>query len=329
MSTSTMPKSHGRKKKHSFFRRMYKYRFAYLFIAPAILVMLLVHIIPTAQAIYMSFLDLDTRNLLLYLRAPFVGVEHYQRILSGLFTGEGGAMIRGLRQAWLNSFWFTLWVQGGTLLIGLLLALLLNREFRGRGIARTAVLIPWVVPTFVVGIMWQFIWLQNGGLANRILVDWLGIVDQPIAWLILENARTALIIPTIWRGLPFMVVMLLAALQVVPEDLYEAASIDGANNLHKFRYITFPFLKPVILITIMFGIIFNFFGFGPYNIAVSLFSSDNLGRYVDLLTIAIVRQTFNNQLYGYGAAASVLVMLIALIFVGIWYRSFRADLRSE
>jgi multiple sugar transport system permease protein len=316
-------------KRPSLLKRMRKYQVAYVFIAPAVVVMLLVHIIPTIQAIYMSFLDLNTRTLLQYLRAPFIGLAHYQNILSGLLTGGGDALIKGLAQALVNSFWFTFWVQAGTLTFGLILALLLNREFAARGLARTLVLLPWVVPTFVVGIVWQFIWLQKGGWANRLLFDTFHLVDKPITWLIGENARTALIIPAVWNGIPFVTVMLLSALQVVPDELYEAASIDGANAWQKFRFITLPFLKPVLLITSMFGIIFNFFGFGPYNVAVSLFSSDNLGRYVSLLIITIVRQTFNNQLYGYGAAASVLVMLVALIFVGVWYRLFRSSMISE
>ncbi len=315
--------------KKSLWSRVYRYRIAYAFIAPAVLVMILVHIIPSVQAIYMSFLDLDTQTLLQYLKAPFIGLRHYEHILSGLLFGGQDTLIRGLSQAIVNSAIFLLWVQGGTVVLGLVLALLLNRDFIGRGLARTLVLLPWVVPSFVVGIIWQFIWLQKGGLANRVLYDWLQVVDKPVSWLLLQNARTALILPAIWSGLPFMTVMLLSALQVVPEDLYEAANMDGANALQKFRYITFPFLKPVIVINTMFGIVFNFFGFGPYNIAVSLFSSDNLGRYVNLLTIAIVRQTFNNQLYGYGAAASVLMMIVALIFVGIWYRLFRSSMVSE
>lgn len=325
MATLTLQK----KPKRKFGSKLRRYRIAYAFIAPAVIVMLLVHIIPTLQAIYMSFLDLNTRTLLQYLRAPFVGFEHYRNIIVGLATGTGDSLIKGLGQALSNSFWFTLWTQGGTLLISLVLALLLNRDFKGRGVARTLVLLPWVVPTFAVGIIFQFIWLQKGGLANRILFDWFHLVPKPISWLINENARTALIIPAIWNGLPFSTIMLLSALQIVPTDLYEAASIDGANAWQKFKFITMNYLKPVIFTTTMFGIIFNFFGFGPYNIAVSLFSSDNLGKFNNLLTIAIVRQTFNNQLFGYGAAASVLVMVVALIFVGIWYSLFRKSLTSE
>lgn len=319
----------GKKRRESLARRVSRYRIAYLFIAPAVLVMLLVHIIPSVQAIWLSLLDLNTFTLLQYLRAPFVGLEHYQHILSGLISGGEDTLIKDLSQAIENSAVFLVTVQGGTLLFGMIFALLLNRKFAWRGLARTLVLIPWVIPSFVVGLIWQFIWLQEGGLANRILVDWLRVVDEPVSWLLLQNARIALILPAIWSGIPYMAIMLLSGLQVIPDDLYEAAAIDGASSWQKFRYITLPFLKPIIVITTMFGIIFNFFGFGPYNIAVSLFSTDRLGRYVNLVMIAIINQTFNNQLFGYGAAASVLMMVVAGVFVAIWYRLFRSSMISE
>jgi multiple sugar transport system permease protein len=316
-------------KKENLWKRIVQNRIAYAFIAPAVLVMLVVHIIPTAEALYMSLLDVDVQYLAKPLSAPFVGLKHYQQILKGLIFGGGDALIKGLAQALVNSAYFLVYVQTGTTLLGLVLALLLNRNFRGRGLARTLVLLPWVVPTFVVGIIFQFVWLQRGGLANRILVDWLHLVDNPISWLVGPRSRMALIIPAIWRGIPFTTVQYLAALQIVPEELYEAAAMDGANAWQKFRHITLPFLKPILFVTNMFGLIFNFFGFGPYNIAVSLFSSDNLGRYNNLLSIAIVRQTFNNQLYGYGAAASALMMIAALVVLGIWYRLFRSGLISD
>jgi multiple sugar transport system permease protein len=316
-------------RRESLWSRVRRSRTAYSFIAPAALVMLLVHLIPTLQALYMSFLDTDVTYLARPLSAPFVGLEHYRRILGGLLFGAEDQLIRDLGQALVNSSYFLFFVQLGTTCIGLLLALLLNRDFRGRGLARTLVLLPWVVPTFVVGIIFQFVWLQRGGLANRVLVDWLGLVDEPLSWLIGPRSRIALILPAIWRGIPFTAVQYLAALQVVPEELYEAAEVDGANAWHKFRHISLPFLVPLLFITNLFGLVFNFFGFGPYNIAVSLFSSDNLGRYNNLLTIGIVRQTFNNQLYGYGAAASVLMMIVALGVVFVWYRTFRARLISE
>lgn len=319
----------GSAKRVSFRRRVQQNRIAYLFIAPAVFMMLLVHVAPTAQALYMSLLDLRQSTLRLYLGAPFVGFRHYGNLLGGFVFGTGGSNIQGLSQAFRNTLWFTFWVNVCTLVIGMVLALLLNREFRGRGIARTLMLLPWVVPSFVAGIIWRYIWLQEGGLANRILVDWTGLVDQPIQWLLLENARWALIIPAVWRNIPFNALMLLAGLQVIPTDLYEAARVDGANPWQRFRYITLPMLKPTLVIIVMFGVVFNLFGFGPYNIAISMFGSPNLGRYADLLVPAIARQTFTNQLYGYGAAASVLIMILAMGFVMSWYRLFRDTLTAS
>jgi multiple sugar transport system permease protein len=313
----------------SLIKRVRRNRIAYGFIAPAVAMMLLVHLIPTAQAIYMSFLNLRQENLRQYLRAPFVGLKHYEDILGGLIFGGGNTNIRGLAQALTNTVVFAIVVNLGILLLGMLLALLLNREFRGRGLARTLLMIPWILPTFVVGLTWRYIWVQQGGLANRILVDWLQLAPEPITWLVGENARWALIIPAIWRGVPLMTLMLLAGLQVIPLDIYEAADIDGASHWQRFRYITLPLLMPVIAVQVMFGIVFNFFGFGPYNIAMSMFGGLNHGTYADLLIPTIARQTFTNQLYGYGAAASVLMMIVAMGFVVLWHRGFRQSLTAE
>lgn len=315
--------------RRSWRRRVSQNRIAYAFLAPAVTLMVLIHLIPTVQALYMSLLNLRQDNLRQYLTAPFVGLRHYQNILGGLITGTGSSYVQGLSQALINTFIFAFAVNAAILGFGLVLALLLNRNFVGRGFARTLVLLPWVVPTFVAGLIWRYIWLQQGGLANRILMDWLGVIDTPITWLVGPNARWALIIAAVWRGVPLMCLMLLAGLQVIPGDLYEAAGIDGASAWQRFRYITLPMLKPIIAIQLMFGMVFNFFGFGPYNIAVAMFGGLNLGTYADLLIPTIARQTFTNQLYSYGAAASVLMMIVAMGFVVIWYRVFRETLTAQ
>jgi multiple sugar transport system permease protein len=313
-------------------RRMRRNAIAYAFIAPTIATMLLVHFIPGVQGIYMSFLDLKQVNLLLYLRAPFVGFEHYQQIL-GIFFGSDDVNVAALGQALNNTLWYTFWVNVGTLGLGMVLALLLQRRFRGVGLARTLVLLPWVMPTFVVGIAWNLIWLQDGGLANHLLVDWLGVLHFRPSWLTGPASFWALVVPTIWRSLPFTAVMLLAGLQVIPTDLYEAARVDGATGLDRFRYITLPFLKPVVSVLVLFGTVFNLIGGQGYNISASMFTagsgaSVNGGRYADLIVPAIVRQSFERQLFGYGAAASVVVMLILLVIVAVWYRGFRSALTT-
>jgi multiple sugar transport system permease protein len=309
-------------------------RIAYAFIAPTVLAMLLVHFIPSAQALYMSLLDLRQANLLLYLRAPFVGLQHYQRIVNGIVFGSDDTNVAGLGQALNNTLWYTFWVNVLTLVIGLMLAMLLTRRFRGVGVARTMVLLPWIMPTFVVGIAWNLIWLSDGGLANRILVDWLGLFGTRPTWLTGPASFWAVVIPTIWRSLPFTAVMLLAGLQVIPTDLYEAARVDGANAWSRFRYITLPLLRPVLAVLVLFGTVFNLIGGQGYNISASMFTagsgaSVNGGRYADLLIPAIVRQSFERQLFGFGAATSVLVMLILMVLVAVWYRAFRGAMTSD
>jgi multiple sugar transport system permease protein len=317
-----------------FRRRVRRHAIAYLFIAPTVFTMLLVHFVPSAQALYMSLLDLKQTNLLLYLRAPFVGLQHYQQILGGLFFGTDDVNVSSLGQALNNTLWYTFWVNVGTIGLGLVLALLLNRRFRGVGLARTMVLLPWVVPTFVVGIAWNLIWLSDGGLANRLLVDWLHILPFRPTWLTGPASFWALVIPTIWRGLPFAAVMLLSGLQVIPPDLYEAATVDGANGLARLRYITLPLLKPILAVLVLFGTVFNLIGGQGYNISASMFTAGsgaavNGGRYADLLVPAIVRQSFERQLFGFGAASSVLVMIVLMVFVAVWYRAFRGAMTAD
>jgi multiple sugar transport system permease protein len=310
-------------------RRIRRNAVAYAFIAPTCAAMLLVHFIPGLQGLYMSLLDLKQINLLLYLRAPFVGLQHYQQIVGGVLFGSDDVNVAALGQALNNTLWYAFWVNLGTIGLGMVLALLLHRRFRGVGVARTLVLLPWVMPTFVVGIAWNLIWLQDGGLANKVLVDWLGLVSQRPTWLTGPASFWALVIPTIWRSLPFTAVMLLAGLQVIPTDLYEAARVDGASGLARFRYITLPMLTPVLSVLTLFGTVFNLIGGQGYNISASMFTagsgaSVNGGRFADLLVPAIVRQSFERQLFGYGAAASVLVMLILMLLVAVWYRTFRS-----
>jgi len=140
-------------------RRVSQNRIAYAFLAPAVTLMVLIHVIPTLQALYMSLLNLRQDNLRQYLSAPFVGLRHYQSILGGLITGTGSSYVQGLAQALTNTFIFAFVVNAAILGLGLVLALLLNREFVGRGLARTMVLLPWIVPTFVAGLIFRYIFL--------------------------------------------------------------------------------------------------------------------------------------------------------------------------
>lgn len=301
-----------------------KHRVAYLFLLPTVLGMLVLQILPIAQGLYLGFLRSRKDKLLDYLAAPWAGFENYANIL---FNADS-PMRSGLWDALRNTIAYTVAVTIGTLAVGMVMALLVNREFKGRAVARTMMLFPWIVPTYVVGLLWGFLWQQDVGLINIILVDWLHLVDEKPMWLIGPNTIWAIIIPTIWRQWPFSMLMLLAGLQGISKDVYEAAHIDGANPWQRFRHITWPLLKPVWAILILHGLIFNVYSF---NIVIMMFGNGAgfPGKHGDLLMTNIFRNSFQMWDFGSGAAMASLLMLGMIAIVFVWYRVFKDSLSAK
>jgi len=295
-----------------------KYRFAYIFILPTVLGMLTLHLIPIVQGIYMSFLNLSQFTLDKYLGAPFVWFKNYYDVL----INTRSPIRIGLFDAARNTVIYTVVVTFGTLLLGMLVALMVNREFRGKGFIRTLFLFPWVVPTYVTGLLWGFMWQRGVGIINIILVDILHLLPSKPFWLIGPNTIWAIIIPTIWRYWPFSMLLLLAGMQSIPEELYEAADIDGASGWRKFWEITFPLLRPVWSILILFGLIFNVYSF---NIVIMMFGfgAGFPGEWGDLLMTNIFRNSFMQWNFGAGAAASVILMLTMILIVNVWFYFYK------
>jgi multiple sugar transport system permease protein len=292
--------------------------FPYALIAPAALFMLLVHVVPTAAGIYTSLLRLNLFTFSELFRAPWVGLENFRSIL---FDAENPVR-PGLWNAARNTFFYTAYTLSLTLVLAMCLALLLNREFRGRRVLRTLMLAPWVVPSFVVAVLWQFMWQSESGIVNKVLVDYTHVLDERPVWLLGPHSLWAIVIPSVWRGLPFVALVFLAGLQAIPKDLHEAAAIDGANGWQRFRYITLPLLRPLIAIQVLFGFIYCTYQFAlPY-----VMLGTNPGPYADLMMTLVVRQSFGNTLFGYGAAISTLLMIVMFLCVMIWYAAFKRDL---
>jgi ABC-type sugar transport systems, permease components len=206
-------------------------KFAYALIAPAIVAMLIVQLIPMAQGLYFSVLKLNQFTLKKFLSAPFVGFENFNKVLFDTSSNMRSGFLDALRNTGIYAVICSVMV----LAIGLGAAMVVNREFKFRGLARTLLLTPWVVPSYVVGMLWGFMWQQDTGIINRILVDWLHILPDKPFWLTGSNVLWAIIIPTIWRNVPLVMIMLLAGLQNISQDYYEAAEIDGASGFQKFR----------------------------------------------------------------------------------------------
>jgi multiple sugar transport system permease protein len=299
-------------------RRRRRNWFAYGLIAPAVTFMVLVHLLPTAGGVLLSFKRLNTFTFSRLFDAPWSGLENYR----GILFDTANPLHDGFFGAVQNTFVYTFWTVGGTIVGGLAIALLLNRPMRGQRLVRTLMLTPWIVPSFVVAVLWGFMWQSDVGIVNKVLVDYTGILDERPIWLLGENTMWAIVIPSIWRGLPFAMIFFLAGLQAMPPELHEAASIDGAGPLRRFRYITLPLLRPLIAVQLLFCVIYASYQFAiPY-----IMLGSNPGPDADLMMTLIVRQSFSNNLFGFGAAASVLLTLAMCVWVAIWYRAFKRDL---
>jgi multiple sugar transport system permease protein len=303
------------------FSRWRRDRFAYALIAPAVVFMILIHLLPTAGGVVLSLKNLNTFTFRQLFGAPWVGFDNFRKIL----FDDANPLHSGFMTAAGNTAIYASTTVAGILIGGMVLALLMHRDFPGQRIVRTLMLTPWVVPSFVVAILWQFMWQSDVGIINKILVDYTGIVHDRPVWLLGPNTMWAMVIPTIWRGLPFCMLIFLAGLQSIPQELHEAASIDGAGPIRRFFSITLPLLRPLIAVQLLIQVIYAAYQF---TIPWIMFGS-NPGEHADLVMTLIVRESFSNSLFGFGAAASVLVMFAMALWVVVWLAAFRRDLEAQ
>lgn len=304
-------------------RRVWSRLLPYALVAPAGLFLLFVHFLPMASGLYMALLRLNQGHLLEFLGAPFIGLQNFAFLLFDPISPIRAQFLDALR----NTVIYTVAVNLLTLVIGLAAAMLISRDFRGRGFARTMLLLPWVVPTYVVGILWGFMWQQDSGIVNHILHGILHLPFQPF-WLLGPLTMVAIVVPTAWRNFPQMMLLLSAGLAGIPAELYEAAEVDGARPWQRLRYITLPMLRPIMAVVLLFGIIGTVYSF---NVVFTMFGRGvgYPGEWGDVLTTMIYRNSFQQLNFGVGAAASALLMLVCVALVAVWYRVFREDLRAR
>lgn len=282
-------------------------------IGPALLVLLGVIGYPLVRAFYMS---LHTIVLIRpQLGQPFVGLQNYFNVIQSPY--------------FLNALWQTfVWTSVNLvaqLVLGLLIALVLNNSFPGRGLARGAMLIPWVVPSVVAVLTWRWMYDGQFGIINSWMVQ-LGIIDRGVAWL--GNTGTAMgavLIESIWKGTPFVLVMLLAGLQAVPTELLESAKVDGANAWQRFWHVTMPMLRPTVVIAATLTTIYSFNNFN----SIWLMTEGGPLRSTETLTILTYKTAFQGFNLGEATAIGVITFVILFIFVAIFGRQYvKAQLDS-
>ena len=278
----------------------------YLMILPSVILLLGIFGYPVVKVFLLS---LQNYNYADFANKGFIGLENFKKI----FTED-----TVIKESLVFSLKWVVSEVGLQLVFGMILALILNAKFKGRGVVRALTLIPWAVSGVLTTMLWMLILNQSIGLVNQLLIQAGSSPGEVPAWL----ANTKLIFPSIvvielWRGIPFFAITLLAAMQGIPSDIYEACDIDGAGKRARFRYITLPYLKETIVLTTLLraiwefnstDMIFTLTGGGPVNMTTTL--------PIYMLKTAVVSGN-----YGYGSALGVIAFFILLIFAVVYMKA--------
>lgn len=283
---------------------LHKQLLPYAFILPVLLVVLVVLVYPLIRGVYLSFTH--------YYLAPFekpvwVGLRNYIELLKSFI----------FHLSFKTTVLWTLLVVSGQYLIGLVLALLLNARFKGRGVFRSLILIPWIVPSIVAALAWIWIYDQHHGVLN-VLLRQMGLLHgEDVAWLGSSTwlALMAVCVVGIWKGVPFMTIVLLAGLQSIPLELYEASRIDGARFRQIVRYIIIPHLKTISAITILLSTIWTFNQFD----IVYIMTKGGPAYATHLLSIHTYLTAFDQYEMGYAAAIAGVLLVVMVVIMAIYF----------
>ena len=298
-------------------------RAAFWFLAPMVIALFCVAAWPLLRTIWFSFTDTSMNDL---YGGKWVWFDNYLRIQN---RADGTWVWKGTLAdpAWWNAVWNTIRFAFVSVILetflGLMVALVLNAEFKGRGIVRAAILIPWAIPTIVSAKMWAWMLNDQYGIINVILLN-LGLIDQKIAWTAsTDTAMIAVLIVDIWKTTPFMALLCLAGLQMVPRDIYEAARIDGIHPVKVFFKITLPLIRPAVAVAVIFRMLDALRIFD----LVYVLTPDS--KATKTMSVISRQNLFEYNNFAYGAAQSTLLFAILAIFVSLYIWLGKVDLTGE
>lgn len=284
----------------------------YLLILPAIVLELLIHIVPMLVGVWMSFVGLTQFFIANWRNAPFAGLGNYRIALD--FSSPIGTE---LLHAFEVSAGYTVLVLAISWSFGMSGALVLHRRFRGRGLFRMLFLVPYAMPIYAGIMTWSFMFQRSNGLVNHVLQS-LGLTDGNTFWLLGDQAFWSMLVVNIWRTWPFAFLMLLAGLQNIPDEVYDAASVDGASVWQQIRYVTMPALRQVNLVLVLMLFLWTF---NDFNTPFVLFGAQPPSS-ADLVSIHIYGASFINWNFGLGSAMSVVLLLFLLVVTGAYLGIF-------
>ena len=275
----------------------------YLFLAPAAFFVLAFLAYPLLTVFFYSLQSYDVTKL---NEMGFIGVENFKTLF------EDKIFYRSLG---VSAKWVLVEVIS-QLVLGMVLALLLDKKFKGRGLYRCTVFFPWAVSGVLTSMLWSLIYNENIGLLNSICKD-LGIISNNVAWL--GNIKTVFkstAVAEIWRGIPFFAITILAALQNIPSDLHEASVVDGATGLQERLFVKLPILKDTIILTTLLRAVWEF---NNVDLIFTLTGGGPSYR-TTTLTMYMTNMSVKNGNYGYGSTLAVIAFFILLLFAGIYLK---------
>lgn len=275
----------------------------YLFLLPVCLLLLVIFGYPLINSLIMSF---QNYKLTEPGRVYFNGLDNFRKIFS---DRDIGLIIR-------NSIIYVVASVSGQFLLGLTLALALRGKFRGRGAYQAFAFLPWAFSAFVVGLMFR--WGFNGeyGVVNDLLMK-LGLAGEKLAWLGTPGlSLLVVILAMIWLGVPFFAIMILAALQSIPEDIYEAADVDGCRAFRRFFSITLPYIKPTVIMTLLLRTIWIFNSFD----LIVVITGGGPANHSQTLQSYMYTRAFSSYDFGMASALGALLILVLALYAVVFLR---------
>jgi trehalose/maltose transport system permease protein len=277
-----------------------------MLLAPSLAVVVLVAFYPLGQTVYQSFTN---KQFLAIEPTKWIGLENYTNLVHDTI----------FRDAVWTTVKFTLITVAFEFVLGLIIALVVNSSFKGRGVMRAVMLVPWAIPTVIAAQMWNWMYNDVYGVVNSLLLK-VHIIDHSIAWTAQPSTSLGAVAAVdIWKTTPFVALLLLAGLQVIPGELYEAAATDGANKWQQFWRITLPLLRPAILVALIFRTLDALRVFDVFYVLLGQQqNTQSMAVYVQntIVTVGDV---------GYGAAISVAIFLIIAMFVAVYVTFLRVE----
>jgi multiple sugar transport system permease protein len=283
-------------------------KFGFTLLIPGLLFVGLLFIYPIAYSVYMSFHEKDPFST---EAAPYVGIENFQILMEE----------EDFWTAFKNGLVFSFSTVTLQLIFGVSIALLLNHQFAGRSVARGLVLLPYVIPAIGAALIWQWMYNDLLGIINRALI-FLGIIDNSIAWIGNPDwAMFGVIVVAVWKMFPFVIICVLARLQTIPEELYDAARVDGANAFYRFKDITIPQLRHILFVVILLRFVWMFNDFET----IWLLTKGGPVNTTTTLPIYAYLTSFKHFELSLGMTTTILMMAFLIVMALIFFKIYRVE----